>query len=165
MINIINGYNTGHLPIMSVLRTLGCQKNIKDMDTLKTLLLSDLHFEHVQWLNELRFWEDELKSFNNRLTETIMKDISQEAKAQIEHFHNKFILHEKAIDQIKNEVKRHESVLAQISAGQMTNLSDSTVVDHASIRDSIATERAMYTELKSDYYSFLSRTLQEVRQS
>ena len=135
------------------------------MDTLKSLLLSDLHFEHVQWLNELRFWEDELKSFNNRLTETIMKDISQDAKAQIEHFHNKFILHEKAIDQIKNEVKKHESVLAQISASQMSELSESTVVDHASIRDNMATERAMYSELKSEYYNFLSRTLQEAKQS
>lgn len=135
------------------------------MDTLKSLLLTDLHFEHVQWLNELRFWEDELKSFNNRLSETIMKDISQEAKAQIEHFHNKFILHERAIDQIKNEVKKHESVLAHISSDQDSQMSEDTVVDHAQIRDSMATERTMYTQLKSEYYTFLSRTLQEIREA
>jgi hypothetical protein len=28
----------------------------------------DLHFEHQQWRSELAFWEDELKSFKNRLS-------------------------------------------------------------------------------------------------
>ena len=29
--------------------------------------LSDLHFEHTQGLSELKFWEDEIKSFSKRL--------------------------------------------------------------------------------------------------
>ncbi len=29
----------------------------------------DLHFEHQQWQSEPAFWEDELKSFKNRLEE------------------------------------------------------------------------------------------------
>lgn len=133
------------------------------MDALNSLLISDLHFEHVQWLNELRFWEGELESFNNRLTETITKEISQEAKAQIEHFHNKFILHEKAIDLIKNEVKKHEFLLAQILSEDKAKMSENTIECHADIRDKMTTQRVMYTELKNQYYTFLTRTLHDLK--
>ncbi|MBK9686906.1 MAG: hypothetical protein IPO65_03800 [Saprospiraceae bacterium] len=34
------------------------------MSTKTTIYLSDLHFEHQQWLKELVFWEDEIALYN-----------------------------------------------------------------------------------------------------
>ena len=54
---------------------------------------SDLHFEHNLWRAELLFWEDELKSFNNRLSELVKRWTDKEVLAQLEHFQNQFVLH------------------------------------------------------------------------
>lgn len=39
--------------------------------TKKVIYNEDQHFEHKQWNSELAFWEDELKSFKNRLSELV----------------------------------------------------------------------------------------------
>ena len=44
---------------------------------------TDLHFEHQQWWSELAFWEDELKSFNNRLSELVTRWSDKEVLAQL----------------------------------------------------------------------------------
>ena len=54
---------------------------------------SDLHFEHKQWNSELAFWEDELKTFKNRLSELVTRWTDNEELAQLEHYQNEFILH------------------------------------------------------------------------
>ncbi len=133
------------------------------MDTLNSILLSDLHFEHVQWLNELRFWEGELNSFNNRLNETIQKDIEQNVKIKIEHFYNKFLIHGNAIDQIKNEIKQHESHLAQLAINFDDNLSNNFLEKHADVRDKLNIERNMYGELKNEYYTFLTQVRKDLQ--
>ncbi len=130
------------------------------MDTLSGILLSDLHFEHGQWMNELRFWEGELISFNNRLNETVVEDIHQSDKIQIEHFYNKFLIHEKAIDTLKNEIKQHESFLTQVLVENPDFLSDNFTQRHADIRDKLNVERSMYTDLKTEYYKFLVQVRQ-----
>ena len=43
---------------------------------------SDLYFEHKQWRRELFFWEDELRSFNNRLKELVNRWTDEEILAQ-----------------------------------------------------------------------------------
>ena len=40
------------------------------MEKIKEIVYNEnLHFEHENWKSELAFWEDELKSFTNRLSE------------------------------------------------------------------------------------------------
>lgn len=53
---------------------------------------SDLHFEHKQWRRELFFWEDELKSFQNRLKELLKRWSDRKMLAQLEHYQNQFII-------------------------------------------------------------------------
>ena len=47
----------------------------------QVLFNSDLHLEHVQWNRELSFWEDELKSFNKRLEELVVRWTDKEVLA------------------------------------------------------------------------------------
>ena len=53
--------------------------------------ISDLHFEHMVWVNQLKFFKDELEILKNRLGEVSIRNTKMEVKAQVEHFQNQFI--------------------------------------------------------------------------
>jgi len=121
--------------------------------------LSDLHFEHRQWISELKFWEEGIASFRKRLGEVVVRYTSNEVRASIEHFQNQFILHDEVIDQLKKEVKTHEKMVAQTAEEKPTAIDRVKFDDHTGLREKLDTQRSIYGELKSEYFSFLSKTM------
>jgi len=121
--------------------------------------LSDLHFEHRQWTSELKFWEEEIASFRKRLGEVVVRYTSNEIRASIEHFQNQFILHDEVIDKLKKEVKSHEKMVAQTAEERPVAIDRVKFDDHTELREKIDTQRNIYGELKSEYFSFLSKTM------
>ena len=61
---------------------------------------SDLFFEHKQWRRELFFWEDEIKSFKNRLSELVVRWTDKKMLAKLEHYQNQFIIQENIINKL-----------------------------------------------------------------
>ncbi len=118
--------------------------------------LSDLHFEHIQWLSELKFWDEELNSFNKRLEEVVGRYTSNEARAKIEHFQNRFLLNHIEITKLIKNVNQHEKVMARYAAHHLSSLEDTPVNDHTSLRDKMETQRIIYVDLKAEYYKFLA---------
>jgi len=121
--------------------------------------LSDLHFEHTQWMSELKFWEDEIKSFSKRLGEVVVRYTSNEIRAKIEHFQNQFILHDEVIDMLKKDVKNHEKAIAHQAEDHPVAIDHVHFNDHTSLRDKMDTQREIYGELKGEYYNFLSKAM------
>ena len=117
---------------------------------------SNMHFEHVQWRRELFFWEDELKSFKNRLSELVMRYTAKDVLAKLEHYQNEFILHGGVIDDLLEDIEAHEiRIAAQTKAGQ--DVLDTVLVKkHLEFRNRIETQRRIYGELKKDFYRFLT---------
>lgn len=129
------------------------------MVTKDKVYLSDLHFEHVQWLNELGFWEDEIKSFNKRLGEVVVRYTSNEIRGKIEHFQNQFILHDEVIDILKKDIKLHEKHIAGIAEDHPIAINRVHFDDHTELRDRMDTQRKIFGDLKADYYRFLTQTM------
>jgi uncharacterized coiled-coil DUF342 family protein len=127
--------------------------------TENKVYLSDLHFEHVQWLNELRFWEDEIKSFNKRLGEVVIRYTSNDIRAKIEHYQNQFILQDEVIDTLKKEVKTHEKAIASYAEEHPIAINRVHFDDHTELRDKMDTQRKIYNELKLGYFDFLSKMM------
>ena len=77
--------------------------------------LSDLHFDHRLWLNELRFFEDQLAIFDERLAQVIdrYKDDS-EALRSLEAFQNQIIRQREVIDEMKHKFRSREMDLNNI---------------------------------------------------
>jgi hypothetical protein len=118
---------------------------------------SDLHFEHKLWNAELLFWEDELKSFNNRLNELVIRWTNKDVLAQLEHFQNKFILHGEVIETFQNEINHHETDIAEHSKKGEEVLDQILVKKHIEARNRIEIERNLYNNLKKEFFSFLSK--------
>ncbi|MCF4101390.1 hypothetical protein L1I30_06915 [Gillisia sp. M10.2A] len=118
---------------------------------------SDLHFEHVQWQRELLFWEDELKSFKNKLEELATRWTDKSVLAQLEQFQNKFIRHGEVIDELQHEINVHETNMAEHSIKNEEVLDYSLLKNHINFRSKIETQRSIYQDLKKDLFRFLSK--------
>lgn len=118
---------------------------------------SDLHFEHVQWKNELSFWEDEIKSFRLRLEELVIRWTDEDVLKQLEHYQNKFILHSEIIDQLQHSINEHEKEMSEIDMTEKVSAMDiAHTKSHLAFRKKMETQRALYAELKTNFYKFLS---------
>ena len=79
--------------------------------TEKKVHISDLHFELNLWLNEFKFYKDEIQIFNHRLEEIVSKNTGMEVMSEVEHFQNQYIRQSEVIDVLRHEVKQHENML------------------------------------------------------
>ena len=118
---------------------------------------SDLHFEHKQWRSELAFWEDELKSFNKRLSELVTRWTDKKVLAQLEHYQNQFTLHGVLIDELQDDINMHEVNMSDHSIKGEDILNRSFVKKHIEFRNRMEIQRHIYAELKKEFFDFLSK--------
>jgi len=118
---------------------------------------ADLHFEHKQWRRELFFWEDELKSFKNRLSELITRWTDKEVLAQLEHYQNEFILHGGVIDDLLETIEEHETRMAGHSMKGEDVLDTDLVKKHLEFRNKMEIQRQIYADLKKEFFRFLTK--------
>ena len=124
--------------------------------TEKRVHLSDRHFELNLWLNELKFYKDEIKIFNHRLEDIVSHESKREAMQHLEHFQNQFIRQEEVIDVLKHEVKQHENVLEKV-ASSGDDLDDSNLEQQNDLRDQVKQFKKIYYELKNEFMTFLTQ--------
>ncbi len=126
---------------------------------MKTEIINniDLHFEHVQWRNELLFWDDELKSFNNRLAELANRWTDKKVLAQLEHFQNQFIRQSDVVDSLRHDINVHETNMADHDKKGEDVMNTVFAKHHFAFRDRMETQREIYADLKKEFYQFLSK--------
>ena len=123
----------------------------------EVLYNSNMHFEHVQWKRELAFWEDELKSFNNRLSELITRWTDKDVLAQLEHYQNEFILHGGVIEDLQESIEEHEERIAGQSITGEDAIDVQLAKQHVEFRNKMETQREIYAELKKQFFRFLEK--------
>ncbi len=125
---------------------------------MKTEIINniDLHFEHMQWRKELLFWEDEIKSFNNRLAELANRWTDRKVLAQLEHFQNQFIRHEEVVDILKHDINAHETNMAAHDERGEDVINTVFAKYHFALRERMEIQRKIYGDVKKDFYKFLS---------
>jgi hypothetical protein len=127
------------------------------MNTASQKYIHELHTEHITYLSTLAFAKDEIKTFNNRLSEIITANTKKEILAQVEHFQNQFIRHNEVIDELKHEVHECETRIAKIAESNNVATDHKKVDDHADLRDQMDTFSHILSELKNEFKSFLEK--------
>ena len=120
--------------------------------------MSEIHEENLAWINNLRFYEEEIKILNKRLEEVAKSKLAHDAMAQVEHFQNQFIRQREVVDEIKHHVKLSDRVLYDSAQGDAGNPPFS-LFNHDGMRDEYETFEKIYQELKNDFERFLRQTL------
>ncbi|HXH20329.1 MAG TPA: hypothetical protein VNJ07_14735 [Chitinophagales bacterium] len=118
--------------------------------------LKDLHFEHRLWLNELKFYKEELEIFEHRLDDLVKKYTDNKVLMRLEQFQNKFIHQKEVIHDLKHRVKAHEKMLAARAEENPIAVDHQYFKDHASLREEIADYRKIFSELKESFLRYLA---------
>ena len=118
---------------------------------------TDLHSEHEMWAKELDFYKDEVKFFEKRLEEVVVKNTNKDMLAELEHFQNTFIRQKEVIDELNHSINIHEDKLQQFIGEHPVAIDHVHFGDHKGLREEMITNRKIYTDLKNDYFRFLSK--------
>lgn len=118
--------------------------------------LDDLHFEHQLWLSEAKFYTDELAIYQKRLEEVASKNSGSEAKIQIEHFQNQFIIQKEQLDILSHEAVIHEQWLANYAKENPVAVDHHLFADHQATHAKINTFREIYADLKVEFNRFIA---------
>ena len=118
---------------------------------------TDLHFEHKQWHREILFWQDELKSLQNRLNELVIRWTDKEVLAQLEHYQNQFLIQENAIEELEEHINLHETNISEHYKKGEDVLDLQMVKEHTEFRNKMDIQRNLYGELKRNFFRFLSK--------
>lgn len=125
------------------------------MDTLVNN--ANLHFEHKSWLNEIAFWLDETRSFQNRLNEIEERWTDDMVLAELGQFQNQMIIHKNRIARLKEEIEAHEHSIAETIDEVNEAVDRIGFRYHMDMREKMETERVMFHDLKKRFFSFLSK--------
>ena len=127
--------------------------------TASRLRISDLHLDHKEWLNALRFYKDELSIFEHRLEDVVQRNTKQDVMAQLEHFQNQFIREREVIDELRHDVKARENEVEQEHKKNPVAIEHRWFNDHADLRERFQTFERLYAELKVEFRRWLAERL------
>ena len=125
----------------------------------KHVYLSDLHFEHRLWLNELNFAKDEMESFSKRLNEVISRNTNDAFSASAESFQNRLIRQNEVVDILRHDIKKHESELAHFAEEHPIAIDHVHFEDHKNLREQMTRFSSLYAEFKADFMRFIAKWL------
>jgi len=117
----------------------------------------NMHFEHQLWKTELAFWKDELKSFNNRLSELVTRWTNKEVLTKLEHYQNAFVLHGGVIEDLEEIIDEHETRIAEQSKIGEDTIDTELAKKHIKFRERLEKQRQIYAKLKKDFFLFLDQ--------
>jgi hypothetical protein len=120
-----------------------------------TVYMSDLHFDHKMWENQLKFQKEELNFFRDRLEEVAGRWTDEKVLQQVEHFQNAFLVHSNKIDELQHNINVHEDELVDRVKDNPVAIDRVHFEDHKEQREDIETQWKLYNELKADYLDFL----------
>ena len=117
-----------------------------------------LHVDHSQWLENLRYYTEELKQLKENLAGKSLKKGNSAMMKQIEHFQNQFVIQENEIAELKSMINEHERYIEK-HTGHNPAEDRKSIGDHMAERDKMEIFEKLFQELKTDFTKFLSRTM------
>lgn len=117
--------------------------------------VSDYHFDHKLWVNELNFFESQLAIFEERLEEVIRHLTELKARAEAEAFQNKIIRQREVIDGLKHKFRLREKDLDTYGREMELDADHPLFVDHEKEHEEMETFIKLYSEMREGYMSFL----------
>jgi len=117
--------------------------------------LSELHSEHNEWQNKIKFYRDELAEFNKQLTGLVGKSAPNDVLVSVEHFQNQFIRQNEVIDIMRHDFKQHENQIEALQKSDSSNGIDISAL-HKAEKDKLDHFEKLFQELRNEFHLFLN---------
>ena len=117
--------------------------------------IDELHADHRLWINNMKFYLDELNIFEKRLGEIVTRNTKVEVTAKVEQFQNQFIRQREVAEQLISKCKDHEKFLVNQAKENPIAIDHVLFADHTKLSDEAETYDKVYQDLKKEYMKFL----------
>lgn len=128
------------------------------MEALRKKTISEVHFQHRVWLNELSFYKIELKIFRERLEEIAGKNLgNKEMHIGVEQFQNKLLIQLNEIDLLRHDINENEQKAIESGELHIRRIDYVSSELYNSLSERMEMFRKLYNELKKDFYDFIAK--------
>jgi hypothetical protein len=126
------------------------------MEALRKKPIAEVHFQHLIWLNELTFYKEEIRIFEERLGDIAYKNLgNKELHVGVEQFQNKFLIHKNEIDYLKHDINENEKSAIESGKIHIRRIDYVASEEYLNLEDRMNVFRKLYNELKTDFYKFI----------
>lgn len=119
--------------------------------------LTDIHKHHVEWINNLSFYKEDLKTFLNRLEEVTKKNNSSEVLSKVEHFQNQFIIQRNHMDELLHDIKIKEKILVDYAATHPVAIDHVRFDENQELMDRVTQFEKIWKDLRKEYLDFIAK--------
>ena len=119
----------------------------------------ELHDEHTKWLNDLKFYKDQLKKFEERLAHISAKNPDKEVKIQVEKFQNRFLIQRNEIDYFRHDIKQQENELELEEQTAPIVSVERTLEEEEALKERRQTFVSLFEEMKKEFNVFVEEHL------
>ncbi|WMI69529.1 hypothetical protein [Mangrovimonas sp. YM274] len=115
--------------------------------------LNVLHFESKEWLENLAFWKDETRFFEDLLSKKTPSTEQQKDHAKMLKELDQ--IHKDLFEDFQQVIMKHERLLSKIENGEQPMSDSSFREEHKSIKDRITTFESNFRSFKKIVFSFV----------
>ena len=115
------------------------------------------HAENGHWLNNLKFYNDEVVIMENRLSEIASKNNSKVVMASVEHFQNQLIVQKQNVDEISHAVRSNEEALQKEIASNPVAADHRKASYHDKEKELVTAFEKNFNELRSEFKTFAAK--------
>src|SRR5436190_9021633 len=119
--------------------------------------ISELHGDHLIWWQELRSWQEELKSFERRLAAVARPGADPDVLARLEQYQNRLIREQEVIDESQHLIKTHEDSLARKTEELPHVAAEAGYRDHSILRERMTVAEELHKELRDELRDWLAQ--------
>lgn len=121
--------------------------------------ISDLHSDHLLWMNTLAFCKEEIAILERRMEEIAKRNTGSDVLAELEHFQNQYIRQREVIDELRHELKQHENAIEREVRERPIAVEHRLFADHTAQREAMITFEKLYRELREEFMRWLAKRM------
>jgi hypothetical protein len=121
--------------------------------------IHELHNDHITWKKNLAFAADEIRSFENRLSEVLTANTKTDITAKAEHYQNAFIRHNEVIDELNHDIDADEKRISAEAEANNVATDHRRTEDNATLRERMEAFDKIFAELKAEFNGYLGDVL------
>lgn len=117
----------------------------------------ELHDFHKKWINDLDFYKEQVKVFEERLAKVSLKNVDKEVKVEVEKFQNRFIIQRNEIDYLRHDIKQQENELEREEKIAPTISETETITEEFTLKDRMDTFEKLFLDLQLEFDTFIEK--------
>ena len=120
-------------------------------------LVSEVHFQHSIWKNELFFYLHQLSIFEERLKSINHKETGGKAPVEIDRFHDNFAVQRKEIEKLLELINKNEEKAVKYGQLHLRRVDYIVTEEYHGLEKEVGIFEKLYKNLKIDFYDFLAK--------